>query len=140
MRIADSRATLTLKHVRMGVTTSWGTVPRLVALVGAGTAARLLYAGHEITATEGKLLGIIDEVTENGLAVSTAIAWASNITLGSPKAVASMKRILREATSPGRDVRSVERNEFIDTWSGSDHREAVEAFFERRPPRWSPRD
>lgn len=140
LRVADVRAYITFKHVRMGVTTSWGTLPRLVALVGTGPAARLLYTAHELTAAEGKLLGLINEVTENGLAIPTALAWASDIALGSPKAVAEMKRLFRTVTDPGADIRALERRCFIDTASGPDHRDAVEAFFERRPPQWARRD
>lgn len=139
MRVADVRAKLSFKQVRMGVTTAWGTVPRLVALVGAGTAARLLYASHEIGAAEAKLIGLVDDVTENGLARTTALAWASDIAEGSPRAIADMKRILRETTSTARDVRALERQVFIDTWSGADHAEAVEAYFERRHARWHER-
>ena len=137
LRVADVRAKIAFKQVRMGVTTAWGTVPRLVAAVGAGVAARLLYAAHEVGAAEAKRIGLVDEVTENGLARTTALAWASDIAQGSPKAIADMKRLLRETTA--RDVRALERQLFVETWSGADHHEAVEAYFERRAPVWSDR-
>jgi enoyl-CoA hydratase len=139
MRVADVRAKISFKQVRMGVTTAWGTVPRLVSLVGAGTAARLLYASHDVGAAEAKLIGLVDEVTENGLARTTALAWASDIADGSPHAVACMKRVVREATAPRLDVRALERQLFTETWSAADHTEAVEAYFERRPTRWGER-
>lgn len=139
MRVADARATISFKQVRMGVTTAWGTVPRLVALVGSGTAARLLYTSHEVAAAEAKRLGLVDEVTENGLARTTALAWASDVTEASPRAVADMKRLLRESTATAGDVRAVERQLFAETWSGADHAEAVESYFERRQPRWEER-
>ncbi len=138
MRIADARARIGFKQVRMGVTTAWGSIPRLVALVGAGTAARLLYSAHEIGAAEAKLVGLVDEVTENGQALPTALAWASEIALGSPKAIEAMKRLVRETMSSP-DVRSLERRLFVDTWSGPDHCDAALAYFERRPARWQPR-
>lgn len=139
MRIADMRARISFKQVRMGVTTSWGSVPRLTALVGSGVAARLLYTAHELTAEGAKVVGLVDEVTENDQAVPTAIAWASEIALGSPTAIAAMKRLVRETTAGAPAVRSLERRVFAQTWSGPDHRDAVEAFFERRPARWAPR-
>jgi enoyl-CoA hydratase/carnithine racemase len=139
MRVADVRAKLSFKQVRMGVTTAWGTVPRLISLVGAGTAARLLYASHDIFAAEAKLIGLVDEVTENGLARTTALAWASDIAEASPRAVAEMKRLVRETTQTARDVRALERQLFVETWSGPDHAEAVEAYFDRRPTRWHER-
>ncbi len=139
MRVADVRTRLSFKQVRMGVTTAWGTVPRLVSLVGAGTAARLLYATHDIFAAEAKLIGLVDEVTENGLARTTALAWASDIAEASPRAVADMKRLLRETTQASHEVRAVERQLFVETWSGPDHAEAMEAYFARRPPKWQDR-
>ena len=139
LRIADARARISFKQVRMGVTTAWGTVPRLIALVGAGTAARLLFTGQDISAAECKRLGLVDEVTDEGDARTMALAWASDIARGSPKAVAETKRLLREATTTVRDVRALERQAFIDTWSGPDHRDAIEAYFARRPPRWQAR-
>jgi len=134
LRIADMRAKISFKQVRMGVTTAWGTVPRLVSLVGSSCAARLLFTAYEISATEAKLARLVDEVTENGLARTTALAWASDIALGSPKAVADMKRLVADVTRSKN--RELERQLFVDTWSGPDHREAVEAYFERRPPVW----
>jgi enoyl-CoA hydratase len=139
MRVADLRAKISFKQVRMGVTTAWGTLPRLVALVGAGTAARLLYTSHEVAAAEAKLLGLVDEVTENGLARTTALAWASDIADGSPRAVADMKRLVRETVAAAEAVRATERQLFVDTWSGADHSEAVEAYFERRTAKWEER-
>ena len=38
-----------------------------------------------------------------------------------------------------RDVRALERQLFVDTWSGADHAEAVEAYFERRTAKWEER-
>ncbi len=138
LRIAEVRARIGFKQVRMGVTTAWGSVPRLVALVGAGTAARLLYSAQEVAAPEAKLLGLFDEVTENGLARTTALAWASEIALGSPKAIAETKRLVRQTVASD-EVRALERKAFVATWSGADHRDAVEAYFQRRAPRWEPR-
>jgi enoyl-CoA hydratase/carnithine racemase len=139
LRVADMRAKLSFKQVRMGVTTAWGTVPRLVSLVGTSAAARLLYTAYEISAMDAKLLRLVDDVTENGLARTTALAWASDIAQGSPRAIADMKRLLQETVAASSDVRSLERQLFVDTWSGADHVEAIEAYFERRPPRWHDR-
>lgn len=139
MRVADASARVAFKQVRMGITTAWGSVPKLVALVGAGTAARLLFTAQEIDAAEAKRLGLVDEVTEDGRAREVALAWASEIARGSPRAIAETKRLLRQALSGEHDVRRAEREAFVETWRLPDRREAVEAYFERRAPRWLPR-
>jgi enoyl-CoA hydratase/carnithine racemase len=139
MRIADGSAKFSFKQVRMGVTPAWGSVSRLVRVVGAGTAARLLYAAHEVNGAEAKITGLVDEVTAEGGCVTTALAWGYDIAQGSPNAVAEMKRLVRSATLPRPDFRDDERARFLATWTSMDHIEAMNAYFERRPPRWEPR-
>lgn len=137
MRVGDARARLSFKQVRMGVTTAWGAVPRLVATVGAGAAARLLFGAREVDAREAHALGLIDEVSDDARA--TALAWASEVALGSPEAIAAMKQLFRETLATARDVRVLERRLFVQTWTAPDHRDAMDAYFERRLPRWTPR-
>jgi enoyl-CoA hydratase len=139
LRVASENARIAFKHVRMGVTTGWGTVPRLAAAVGAGTAARLLFAAVEMTAAEAKTVGLVDEVTPEGGALAVALAWAAEIARGSPTAVARMKVLLRETLATAKDVRAIERRLFVETYSAPDHIDAVEAWFEGRAARWTPR-
>jgi enoyl-CoA hydratase len=138
LRIADPRAKLSFKHARMGVPTAWGVLPKLVAMVGPGAAARLLLAGHDLDAAEACRLGLVDAVCAEGAAVSTAIAWAREATKGAPGAVAALKQMLRGAVEvPHERRRARERAAFVAAWIGDDHREAVEAFFGGRAPVWS---
>jgi len=139
LRVADTRARLSFRQVRMGVTTAWGTIPRLINLVGRGTAARLLYTSHEISAAEARATGLVDEVVANGSCVEVAIAWALDVTQGSPSAIASMKALLRSACAPTEALAAEERRRFVDTWTAADHAEAMNAYFERRPPKWRDR-
>jgi enoyl-CoA hydratase len=139
LRVADLRATLCFKHARMAVTTAWGILPKLVGIVGHATASRLLLAGHPIDAAEGLRLGLFDAMAENGGSVTRAIAWGLDVAQASPRAIAEMKALLREATWPATDVGSKERESFIATWTSDDHREAIEAYFGSRAPRWTGR-
>jgi enoyl-CoA hydratase/carnithine racemase len=120
----------------MGLTTAWGTLPRLLALVGPATASRLLFAAHEIGAMEARALRLVDYVADDGACVMTALAWAMDISQGSPRAVAEMKLLLREAWYADEWLRARERERFVATWMGPDHHEAVEAYFASRAPVW----
>jgi enoyl-CoA hydratase len=135
LRIADPRATLCFKHAHMGVTTAWGVLPRLVAAAGHAAAARLLLTGRVVDAEEGMRLGLFDAVSPAGGSLDHALAWAGEISRGAPLAIAGMKALLREACR-AEDLRTFERGRFVSTWMSADHAEAVEAFFEGRPPRW----
>jgi enoyl-CoA hydratase/carnithine racemase len=139
LRIADPSARISFKQVRLGVTTAWGTAARLVALVGAGAAAHLLYSACDLAAQEAKAIGLVDAIADDGGALALAIAWCDEIAKGSPAAVRDMKRLVRAASSPREDVRPLERELFVAGWSGPDHAEAVEAFFARRAPLWRSR-
>jgi enoyl-CoA hydratase len=140
MRVADDRAKICFKHARMGLTTAWGVLPKLLAMVGPSTAARLLYTGHEIRAMEARALRLVDFVTDDGGCVATALAWAMDVAQGSPAAVAELKALLREADlSSGAALRARERERFVAMWTGPDHEAAVEAFFASKAPHWNPR-
>jgi enoyl-CoA hydratase len=136
LRVADARAKISFKQVRMGVTTAWGSIGRLVALVGRGGAARLLLTAHELNSLEAKAIGLVDEVVADGSCREVALAWALDVAQGSPTAVAEMKALLRlELDILGAE----ERRRFVATWTGPDHSEAMQAYFARRAPRWSSR-
>jgi enoyl-CoA hydratase len=137
LRVADPRARLSFKHARMAVTTAWGVLPRLVSMVGAGAAARLLLVGHEVDAAEAMRMGLVDDVSEEGASLATALAWAREVTKGAPRGIAGLKTLLREGLdAPRARQRARERSLFVAAWVGEDHREAVEAFFGGRPPVW----
>ena len=133
LRIADPRASLCFKHVRMAVTTAWGIVPRLVGAVGQAAAARLLFTAQVVKAAEALRLGLVSAVSSPGGSVDLAETWAAEIALGGPEAVAGMKAIL--AAASGLDpagVSATECDRFVKTWTSADHAEAVERFFQGR--------
>lgn len=137
LRIADPNARICFKQVRMGATTAWGTLPRLVNLVGPSTSARLLFTAHEVAAPEAHSLGLVDFVSEADSAVLTAHAWCADIASGARIAIAETKALLRSAQAPFyAHTRALEREAFIRTWSSAEHAEAMTAYFERRPPRF----
>jgi enoyl-CoA hydratase/carnithine racemase len=139
LRIADARASFCFKHARMGVTTAWGVLAKLVGAVGHATASRLLLAGHTIDSGEAFRLGLVDDVTEHGGSGARAIAWGLDIAQASPGAIAELKGLLREALGVSAELCAKERDRFIAAWTSADHREAVEAFFGSRAPRWTSR-
>jgi enoyl-CoA hydratase len=140
LRVADPRAKLSFKHARMGVTTAWGTLPKLVGMVGQGQAARLLLTGHDVDAAEALRIGLVEGVSEEGDSLATAVSWAHQVAKSSPGAIAGFKQLLSEAAvgSPAQ-LRARELDLFVEAWAAPDHEEAVESFFEARPPKWGAR-
>jgi enoyl-CoA hydratase len=138
LRVADTRARMSFKHARMAVTTAWGIMPKLVSMVGPGAAARLLLAGHDVGAADALRMGLVDAICDEGASVATALTWAREVAKGAPQAVAGLKALLRDAVdAPSARQRARERSLFISAWIRPDHEEAVDAFFDGRPPRWT---
>lgn len=137
MRIADDSARVCFKQVRMGATTAWGSLPRLVTLIGPSAAARILFTAQELSATAAHAIGLVDLVTEDGSSVVSALAWCTDVAAGARGAIAETKALLRAS----RDsfyayARALEREAFIRTWSSAEHAEAMAAYFERRAARF----
>jgi enoyl-CoA hydratase len=139
LRVAGAGASICFKHARMGVTTAWGVVGRLVGVAGRGAAARLLLTAQTLDAKEALRLGVFDAVAEDGDPVAMALAWANDVARGAPEAVRELKAMLGDVYRGAPEVGAKERERFVASWTSEDHREAVEAHFERRTPVWKGR-
>jgi enoyl-CoA hydratase len=139
LRVAAPSASICFKHARMGVTTAWGVVGRLVGVAGRATASRLLLTAQTLDAKEALRLRVFDAVSEESEPLAMALAWANDVARGAPGAVRELKAMLREIARDAPDLRSSERARFVASWTSDDHREAVEAHFERRMPVWTGR-
>lgn len=135
-RIAEAHARLSFRQAAMGLTTGWGAATRLSRLVPRGTALRLLTTAEVLDAARAAELGLVDEVVEDS-ALARACELAEALAGASPRAVAGMKRVVRAAYGlDAASAREVEWTVFRELWGAEDHREALEAFFAKRPPRW----
>lgn len=130
LRIAGPAGRLCFAQVNMAVTTSWGGAARLLALAP-GRAAGLLFTGRDVLPDEALAIGLVDEVAAEP--VARALAVGEELAARPPGAIAAMKRLVRACGD-----RHVERAAFVDTWSGDEHRDAVEGYFRRRAERKAP--
>lgn len=126
LRIAHPEPHIELKQVHMGVTTSWGTAARLRELVGNSVATRLMFGLKLSNGREYFECGLLDIAADDPKAIARRVA--NDIEKAPASAIAATKRLLRASG----DVRALERELFVDTWSSPEHRAAVEAWFARR--------
>jgi enoyl-CoA hydratase len=127
LRVATAAPRIELKQVHMGVTTSWGTAARLRELVGNSVATRLLFGLRLSSAKDLFDAGLVDVAADDPRAA--ALEMAHEIEKAPASAIAAMKRLVRAPS--GSDLRALERRLFVETWSSSEHRAAVEAWFRR---------
>ena len=141
LRLASSDAVFSVRETRMAMVADLGTLQRLPGIVGGGHVAELAFTGKDVTAARARDIGLVNEVYEDREALLTgAAALADEIAALSPLAVRGTKAVLRASagapTAAGLD--------YAATWNAAmleseDLTEAVAAFFEKRPPRFTGR-
>jgi len=134
-RIAAESAQMGFRQVRFGIMTGWGGAQRLLRLVGRSKAMELLLTGDIVVAQDALKLGLVDRVVPAGQALEAALAMAGRIARNPPLALANIKRaIVKGWEMPVRAAIAYEAELFAATWDSEDHREAEQAFAEKRPP------
>jgi enoyl-CoA hydratase/carnithine racemase len=138
IRVADEQAVFAQPEVRLGIIPGAGGTQRLPRLVGAGRAKRLLFTGERLTAALALEWGLVDEVVPAGTSVEQARALGAAIAANAPLAVAAAKRAVNLGLQLGlREAHLLEASLFAPLVETADFREGVDAFFEKRSPRFT---
>jgi enoyl-CoA hydratase/carnithine racemase len=83
-RVLARNAFVSLPEISLGIPLTWGTLPRLVNLVGPARAKRLAILCERVDAETAKAMGLVDEVCEPGATLSTSEELARKV-LEKPK-------------------------------------------------------
>lgn len=138
LRVAARDALFGMPEVRVGLP-SVIEAALLVPLIGLSRAAEWVYTGDMVNAEEAAAQGFVNRLAPAGAALATAMALAEQLAGYSPHALRLQKALVRRWYYDETMDRSVKLG--IDTLGeafGSDHpREALSAFLEKRPPRFS---
>jgi len=137
VRIAAASARFNAAFIRIGLSacdigTSW-LLPRLV---GAGRAHELMLTGRLFGADEARDIGLVLDVVPDEALLDTAYAKAAEIMTNSPLGVSLTKEGMWSALEiPGLQAAiDLENRQQIMASFSADHREALQAFLEKRPP------
>lgn len=140
LRIMEESAQIGFPQSRLGILPGWDGVERLLPLVGASAATRLLLTGTRASAAEAHAMGLVDEIAPDGESVSRALELARTFEEAAPLSVAAIKAALRDASrGAGHAARRGAREAFARLWFTEDHKEAERAFAEKRAPRFTGR-
>jgi enoyl-CoA hydratase/carnithine racemase len=135
--IASQASVFSLPEVKRGILPGGGGVQNLVRAVGMRQAKQLLYTGASFTAQQALQWGMVNELTEPGRALEQALQIARQIVQAAPMSV----RYVKLAASRGGEV-DFHTGYMLDLAaynvlvSSQDRLEGVQAFNERRAPRW----
>lgn len=138
IRIASERARFSARFVKVGLAPECGSTRYLPLVAGLANALYLALTGRIIEAEEALRRGLVDRVVPHERLMDEAVALAEEIAANPTDPVWTAKRLLHlNATeSDLRRVVTMEGAALRELRRLPAHREAVEAFLEKREPRF----
>jgi enoyl-CoA hydratase/carnithine racemase len=135
VRIAADTAKFAESFVKLGIIPGDGGAWLLPRLIGLSRASELSFTGDTIDAKLAAEWGLVSRVVSPDQLMETARGLAQRIAANPPHAVRLTKRLLRESMHTRLDTLLEMSAAFQSLSHGTaDHREAVAAFLEKRPP------
>jgi len=137
MRVASAEVKLGLPEIKVGVP-SVIEAALMPGLIGPGRAAESLLTGEMITAAEAERWGLVNRVAAPDRLEAVTRELADRILACSPTAVRTQKELInrwRQTDLPTAIQYGI--NAFAACFATGEPREAMTAFLEKRPPRFS---
>ena len=137
IRFAAASAFVTTGYARVGLTGDYGINWLLTRLVGTARARELMFTADRVDAQTCERIGLVNRVFADESLRSETAAFAARLAAGPREALALIKRNLdRALTSEFLPALDQEAELLVRAAGTEDHREAVHAFIEKRPPRF----
>jgi enoyl-CoA hydratase len=138
--VAAEDAKFGLPEAKRGLVAGAGGLVRLPRRIPAGIAMELALTGDPLPATDAHRLGLVNELTQPGQALTAALALAGRIAANGPLAVAAAKQIInRQADWSMDEVWEKQEPLMRPAFESEDAREGALAFAEKRAPVWKSR-
>jgi enoyl-CoA hydratase/carnithine racemase len=135
LRIAASTAFLTTGYANIGLSGDYGIAWLLTRVVGPGRARQLMLTSERVTAEAALEIGLVNQIVAPENLSAEAGAMAARLAQGPSVALAYIKDNLDEALSIDHGTAiDREADRLLKSRTTSDHKEAVRAFAEKRPP------
>jgi len=137
MRIGATSTRLMPGFAKRGVVPESGGTWYLPRLLGWAKAAEISFRGNDLDAGEALEIGLLNNVVADEDLLAVANDWAGEIVGNAPLAVQSMKRLFRHGLT--QDFESHTHHVLLQTmalFGTKDFKESIDAFMERRDPRF----
>lgn len=135
IRIASEAAVFAESFVKFGIIPGDGGAWLLPRVVGLSRACELAFTGDTIDAQQALAYGLVSDVVPVDRLLDAARGLAERIAANPPQALRWTKRLIREGLQVSLPTLLQMSAPFQDmAHHTGDHREAISAFFEKRPP------
>jgi len=139
-RIAAAGARMWIPEARLGVPYMWGSITRLINLVGMAKAKELVMTGDELTAEEALAIGLVSQVVSPEKLQEATLAFARKLLSKPPLALRRTKEFFKAlSTNRAGDITYADAHLGLACFGSEDMREAVTAFKEKREGRFQNR-
>ena len=140
IRIAARGVHLGMPPAKLGLIYSHTGLRKFLELCGPAHTAELLYVGRNVQADRGREIGLVGHVVEPEELEETALEMAAEIAANAPLSLAGNKRVIRALRAYEGALPADVEKELVELrescFASEDFREGVQAFREKRPPRW----
>lgn len=138
VRIASDKAKMASSFIKVGIIPGDGGAWLLPRIVGQSKAAEMMLTGDMLDAQQALACGLVSRLVPGDELMKTARELAGRITQHASHSVRLTKRLLREgARSPFDTVLELSAVYQAVCHKTADHVEAVDAFLEKREPKFS---
>jgi enoyl-CoA hydratase/carnithine racemase len=138
LRVASENAKFASSFIKMGIVPGDGGAWVLSRTIGYAHAAEMILTGDTYSGSEALEMGLVNRLSPSGEVIAEARKLAERIAVNPPRSVRLAKRLLREAQhSRLSDILELSAAFQALAHETADHREALEAFFEKRAPRFT---
>ena len=138
IRIAAQSAFISTGYAKVGLSGDYGITWMLTQLVGTARARELMFTADRVDAKECERIGLINRVTSDAKLQEEAFALAIRLANGLTVALEHMKDNLDDAlVEPFLSALDGEAERLIASTQTYDHKEAVNAFIEKRDPKFT---
>jgi enoyl-CoA hydratase/carnithine racemase len=135
--VAAEDAQFTLSYGRLGLSPDAGATWSLAQVLPRTEVQRLLWLAEPVPAPRLHAAGVVGWLAPKGEALAEAKRLASRLQAMAPNALASAKELVQLAPSRSLHLQlAAERDHFIDNLFHANGAEGLQAFFEKRPPRF----
>jgi enoyl-CoA hydratase/carnithine racemase len=135
--VAAEDARFTMSYGKIGLTPDAGGSWSLVNALPRAMVQRMLWLAEPVSAATLHAHGLVTEVTPPGQSLNEALRLADRLADMAPNAIAAAKELVEQA--PRRSLAeqlAAEREHFIDSLFGANGGEGLQAFFDKRAPRF----
>ena len=138
LRVLSTRAYLQEKFVRIGLIPDGGGTFWLARLIGLGRALEIVLTGDRVPAERAYELGLANRLVAVEQLREETMALARQLAAGPPRAMAEIKRAVRDSLSDGLEAALArEKRVQLERLHSADFSEGVAAWLQQRPPEFT---